>query len=99
MLLEKQGSFFFHGASTLYSHGMCRESAHLLCMDSHTSVKGGMRMEEMRERVVLTVLLAAVLVALVWIGLMVSARSKANAPMRFADAQWTMKNSAREDVQ
>jgi hypothetical protein len=47
-------------------------------------------MEEMREKVALTALLMALLAVLVWIGLMVSSRSGAEAPGRFPDALWTM---------
>ncbi len=54
-------------------------------------------MQEIREKVALTVLLAALLVVLVWIGILVSARQRGGESVRFSDALWTMKHIAREE--
>ncbi len=73
--------------------------AHLLRRLFHTRDKGGVRMQETREKVVLTALLLALLVVLAWIGMTVTARSQAGKPIRYADAQWTMTHTQREDAE
>ncbi|MCL2812229.1 MAG: hypothetical protein FWD25_10145 [Clostridia bacterium] len=56
-------------------------------------------MQETREKLALTAVLLALLIVLVWIGMVVTERRQSRHPVRFADAQWTMKHVAREDGQ
>lgn len=56
-------------------------------------------MQETREKVALTALLMALLVVLVWIGIVVTSRRQSEEPARFSDALWTMTRTAREEGQ
>ena len=54
-------------------------------------------MQEMCERLALTALLMALLIVLVWIGILTTARRQSRHPAQFSDALWTMTHIARED--
>ena len=54
-------------------------------------------MQETREKLALTAVLMALLIVLVWIGIVVTARRQGRHPARFSDALWTMTHIARED--
>jgi len=56
-------------------------------------------MQEAREKLALTAVLMALLIVLVWIGIVVTERKQSQNPARFADAQWTMMHIGREDGQ
>lgn len=56
-------------------------------------------MQETREKLAFTAMLMALLIVLVWIGILVTEREQSRHPARFADAQWTMTHTAREDDQ